>query len=231
MILIFSAACGVEYVTGFGFGVNGLFLVIITQFMKTMMQKYGELIVIVGKHNTTPYGFKLITVMVVDPSTNSEYPVAFCICAFENEKCIKAFLQTVKTRCRLAAYNPRCNINPLNRVQYQNLDLEFYYQMTMRLYGTSPAKYFANLFANISCVSGMLIRTGSNRYLEKCRVYPCPTNSRSKQLTDKVANVAEWQTIYHQLCVLRWERNSVTFEKLLPNFIDRLPETFNSYFT
>lgn len=82
--------------TDFGFGVNEFFLVIITKFMKRMLQNYGELIAIDGTHNTTPYGYKLITLMVVDPSTNSGYPVAFCICGSENEKCIKAFLLTVK---------------------------------------------------------------------------------------------------------------------------------------
>lgn len=89
-------AGGVADTTGFGFQEEEFFLVIMTEFMVKMTKRYGSLLAIDATHNTTPYGFKLITLMVVDPATNSGYPVAYCLAPSEKEKCIKAFLQTVK---------------------------------------------------------------------------------------------------------------------------------------
>ena len=56
-----------------------------------MVTRYGGLLAIDATHNTTPYGFKLITVMVVDPSTNAGYPVAFCIAPTKTKNVSKRF--------------------------------------------------------------------------------------------------------------------------------------------
>ena len=36
--------------------------------------------------------------------------------------------------------------------------------------------------------------------------------------------------IYHQLCVIRWERDPVVFERMLPAFVSQLSDEFRSYF-
>jgi hypothetical protein len=94
--MIIILAPGLDDKTGFGFARSEFFLIIMTQFMIKLIQDYGRLLAIDATHNTTPYGFKLITVMVVDPQTNSGYPVAFCIAPSENERCVRALFMTLK---------------------------------------------------------------------------------------------------------------------------------------
>ena len=64
-------AGGVPDSTGFGFALDDFFLVIMTDFMISMLKKYGSLLAIDATHNTTPYGYKLIALMVVDTATNA----------------------------------------------------------------------------------------------------------------------------------------------------------------
>src|SRR3954465_14316347 len=84
--------------TGFGFQRNDFFLVIMTKFMKKMIKTYGDLLAIDGTHNTTPYGYKLVTLMVVDTSTNCGYPVAYCIAPAENESVSRRFCSVSRLR-------------------------------------------------------------------------------------------------------------------------------------
>lgn len=99
----------------------------------------------------------------------------------------------------------------------------------MRLHGTSLAKCFPNLCVNISFVYGTSTKTGDIRFVVTISEFTTEIKMRF-QLREKVANVAERKTIYHQLCVLRWERDPVLFEKMLPTFVDRLPQDFQKYF-
>jgi hypothetical protein len=50
------------------------------------------------------------------------------------------------------------------------------------------------------------------------------------QLKEKVKDTEQRKAIYHQLCVLRWERDVAAFEKMLPCFTNLLPDEFKSYF-
>jgi hypothetical protein len=51
------------------------------------------------------------------------------------------------------------------------------------------------------------------------------------QLREKVGNTALKQQIYSQLCVIRWERDRHAFERMLPVFVNQLPDDFRHYFT
>lgn len=54
--------------------------------MGDMLLKHGhDLFGIDSTHNTTLYGFKLISLMVVDQDSNSGYPVSFCVSSGENK--------------------------------------------------------------------------------------------------------------------------------------------------
>jgi hypothetical protein len=102
-------ACNVPDSSPFLFEVIDFVLIIQTKTMHENLQKFGnELISVDATHNTTCFGFKLITCFVVDPHGNCGLPVLFTIASGESGKYMHAMFTTMKVISQLhsASFRP-----------------------------------------------------------------------------------------------------------------------------
>lgn len=93
------AACGAEDTTGYGFKREEFFILLVTQFMGDMLIKHGhDMFGIDSTHNTTLYGFKLISLMAVDEDSNAGYPVTFCLSSGESKFFLRVMFTEIMVR-------------------------------------------------------------------------------------------------------------------------------------
>lgn len=63
-------------------------------------KRFGSYFIIDSTHNTTEYGFKLITIVVVDKATNKGYPACYSIASKENRHAMNALFSCLRVSVR-----------------------------------------------------------------------------------------------------------------------------------
>jgi hypothetical protein len=96
-LLILFIASNIEDTSEFNFGVDDFVLILQTKTMWELVNRFGNrLLAIDATHNTTCFGFKLITVSVVEPNSNYGFPVLFAITSGESGPYLNAVFVSMK---------------------------------------------------------------------------------------------------------------------------------------